>query len=170
MGRGLKQKLAPLAAVPVVVLLDQLAKWIVGSRLPYGRPVEVLGDFLRLTYVRNPGMAFSVGRGWPPALREALVLVLPLLVVAVLLGVYFTSRELRPLQRWLLAAIAGGGLGNAVDRVFRPDGVIDFIDVKFYGLLGMERWPTFNLADSTVTVAGLLLLITYLTSEVKSKP
>ena len=47
--------------------------------------------------------------------------------------------------------------------------MIDFIDVKFYGLFGLTRWPTFNLADSTVVVAGLLLLITYFKTEMKRK-
>ncbi len=162
MGTETRQKLLPLMMIPLVVLADQVSKWIVAAALPYGRPVEVLGDFLRLTYVHNPAIAFSLGRNLAPSVRGVLVLVLPLAVTAVMLAVYFTSREIGPFQRWLLAAIAGGGLGNSMDRIFRAGGVVDFVDVKFYGLLGFERWPTFNLADSTVVVAGILLLVSYL--------
>ncbi len=158
-----------LTMVPLVVACDQVSKWIVSHTLPYGRPVEVLGDFLRLTYVQNPALSFSMGLGLLPSLRGVLVLVLPLLVSGIMLALYFISHELRPLQRWLLAAIVGGGLGNAVDRIFRGREVIDFIDVKFYGILGFERWPTFNVADSTVVVAGLLLLVSYLLSEVGAR-
>ena len=169
-GRPLRRMSLPLAVmIPAVVAADQLTKWIVSRTLPYGRPVEVLGDFLRFTYVKNPALSFSMGLGLAPALRGVMVLVLPLLVSAIMLVLYFTTRELRPFQRWLLAAIVGGGLGNAVDRIFRGGEVVDFIDFKFYGLLGFERWPTFNVADSTVVVAGLLLLVTYLWGEARAK-
>ena len=62
----------------------------------------------------------------------------------------------------------GGGLANMVDRVFRPQGVVDFVDVKFYGLFGMERYPTFNVADSSVVVGGILLLVTFLGAELRA--
>ena len=56
-----------------------------------------------------------------------------------------------------------------MDRLFRVRGVVDFIDVKFYGLLGFDRWPTFNLADSTVVVAGILLIVSYFRMSGKGK-
>jgi signal peptidase II len=56
-----------------------------------------------------------------------------------------------------VAGIIGGGVGNLIDRVFRPEGVVDFIDVRFFGLFGLDRWPTFNVADSSVVVCGALL-------------
>ncbi|HOX92234.1 MAG TPA: signal peptidase II, partial [Spirochaetales bacterium] len=61
------------------------------------------------------------------------------------------------LQGAELAGIIGGGMGNILDRIFRADGVVDFLSVKFYGLFGLERWPTFNVADATVVVCGILL-------------
>ena len=63
--------------------------------------------------------------------------------------------------------IVGGGLGNLIDRFFRAEGVVDFIDVKFYGLFGLERWPTFNVADSAVVVCGLILVISFIVTSVK---
>ena len=64
-----------------------------------------------------------------------------------------------------MAAITGGGIANCLDRFFRPGGVIDFIDIKFYGILGLERYPTFNIADSSVVVGGLLLVYTLVRDE-----
>ena len=58
--------------------------------------------------------------------------------------------------------LVGGGLGNYVDRIFRPAGVVDFLDFKFYGIFGLERWPTFNVADMTVVISGILLFISFL--------
>jgi len=80
---------------------------------------------------------------------------------------YFSSNEFTKLQRWATAGILGGGIGNIADRIFRPDGVVDFISVKFYGIFGLERWPTFNVADSAVVVCCLLLFFTIIISGKK---
>jgi len=165
----IKERFLPFTLTFLVILFDQVSKIIVVALLPFARPVEVLGDFLRLTYVKNPAIAFSLGRDLPEDLRTIIFLVLPLGVLAILLYFFFGSSDFSRGQRWILAAIIGGGVGNLVDRLFRPGGVVDFIDVKFYGIFGLERWPTFNVADSTVVVAGILLLLSYLISKKEAK-
>jgi signal peptidase II len=168
--RDAKAKLLPLLLTAGVIAVDQLVKWIVTRTLPYGRPVEVIGDFLRLVYVQNPNIGFSIGRSLGGGGRFVLARLLPLLVSGILLLYYLLGRDISRFQRWVLAAVLGGGLGNYVDRLFRGGEVVDFIDVKFYGLFGMQRWPTFNLADSTLVVAGLLLLGSFLFSREKKGP
>jgi signal peptidase II len=167
--RDTKAKLLPLVLTAGVILADQLVKWIVTKTLPYGRPVEVIGDFLRLVYVQNPNIGFSIGRALGGGGRFVLARLLPLVVSGILLVYYLVGKDITRFQRWVLAAVLGGGLGNYVDRIFRHGEVVDFIDVKFYGIFGMQRWPTFNLADSTLVVAGILLLGSFLfTREKKS--
>jgi len=166
---SLRKKLLPLVLTGSVVLVDQVVKWIVFKELPYGRPVEIIGDFLRFTFVQNPILSFSMGRGFGDTGRIILTMVLPMLVVAIVLYYFLAGKDVTQGQRWVLAAIMGGGLGNQVDRYFRPDGVIDFIDVKFYGIFGFERWPVFNIADSTVVVAGITLLVSYIITGVREK-
>ena len=107
-------------------------------------------------------MAFSLGAGLPAGLRTVLFAVLPVAVLAGIVLFYLRSRDLTTFQRWCFAAILGGGAGNLIDRLFRVGGVVDFVSVKFYGLFGLERWPTFNVADSTVVVAGLALLVSFM--------
>ena len=153
-----RERYLPLLLTLAVVAADQISKAIVVAALPLERPVAVLGDVLRLTYVHNTAIAFSIGRGIPADLRRVLLLILPLVAIGLISVYYLTTDQLTRAQRWLLAAILGGGIGNYVDRVARPDGVVDFVDVKFYGILGFSRFPTFNLADSSVVVAGILLL------------
>ena len=160
------QRLRPLILAPIIVLADQACKALALANLSPGRPREVIGDLLRLTLVQNPAVAFSIGHTLPVQLRRPLFLVLPLVVLVVILIYYLRTSDLSQLQRWLLAAVFGGGLGNFLDRLFRPEGVVDFVDVKFYGLFGLERYPTFNVADSSVVVAGILLLVTFLGAEV----
>lgn len=165
----MKKKFFPLVLTPCVILVDQIVKLVVAKTLPYGRPVEILGDFLRFTYVQNPAIAFSIGRGLGEPARVILAMVLPLVVIGAIIIYFFAGKDVTQGQRWVLAAILGGGLGNQVDRFFRSGGVIDFIDFKFYGIFGLSRWPVFNVADSTVVVAGIMLLIMYLSSGVKQK-
>ena len=168
--RDAKTKLLPLVLTAGVIAVDQLVKWIVTRTLPYGRPVEVIGDFLRLVYVQNPNIGFSIGRSLGGGGRFVLARLLPLIVSGILLVYYLVGKDITRFQRWVLAAVLGGGLSNYVDRIFRQGEVVDFIDVKFYGILGMQRWPTFNLADSTLVVGGILLLGSFLfTREKKDK-
>src|SRR5208337_1239766 len=161
--RDIRTRLVPLILSAGIILVDQVAKLVVIRTIPRGTAVSVIGDFFRLIHVQNPAIAFSIGRGIQAGTRRPLFMLLPLIVIAVLFLYYiFTRDPLTRFQKWCFGALVGGGLGNYVDRIFRPDGVVDFLDFRFYGLLGMERWPTFNLADATVVVAGILLFISFL--------
>ena len=149
--------------------MDQVTKIIVSLSLPYGRPVKIINEFLRFTYVKNTAIAFSLGYGLPETAQRIIFLVLPLVVIIILFSYFLLGRDINTKQRWIIGAIIGGGISNYIDRIIRPDGVIDFIDFKFYGIIGFERWPTFNLADASVVVAGVILLISFLRDEIRRK-
>ena len=164
----MKSKLLPLVLTVVVIVLDQITKVLVCRFIPVNTiGTQFLGDFLRIIHVRNPGVAFSFGARWSDAVRRLAFSIIPIIVLGIVLGVYFRNNDFTKLQRWAICGVVGGGFGNIIDRVFRPDGVVDFIDVKFYGLFGLERWPTFNVADSAVVVCGLLLVISFIVASVK---
>jgi signal peptidase II len=153
-------KLLPFLLALAIILADQLTKAFIVARWP-GDGVfiaDVFGnDFLWIIHVRNKAIAFSIGRSLPDAARTVLFIALPIGVLVALVWYYFASDEFVGLQRWAIAGIVGGGIGNLIDRVLRAEGVVDFISVNFYGLLGFSRWPTFNIADSSVVVCGILL-------------
>jgi signal peptidase II len=154
-----KSKLFPFTLTAAILAADQASKALIAALIPLypsSRGIEVLGDFFRIMHARNPGIAFSIGRDLPDSLRGALFSFLPLVMIVLVCVYYFRTKDLNRFQEWLLCGIVGGGLGNMIDRLFRPDGVIDFLDFKFYGLFGLERWPTFNVADSSVVVCGIL--------------
>lgn len=156
------KKLIPLILMVLVIILDQLTKYLIVKNIPINTiGAQFFGDFLRIIHVSNPGIAFSIGHGWSLAARGILFRLVPLIVLIVVLGVYFRNDDFTQLQRWAIAGVVGGGFGNLIDRFFRAEGVVDFIDVKFYGLFGLERWPTFNVADSAVVVCGILLIISF---------
>lgn len=150
----------PFLLTAVIVLLDQIAKILIVSRIPEGRiGASFFGGFLRIIHVRNLGVAFSLGHNLPDSLRSLLFILIPLAGLILLGFFYFKTRELSLFQRWALTGILGGGIGNLIDRIARPSGVVDFVDVKFYGIFGLSRWPTFNVADASIVVCGILFMI-----------
>lgn len=162
---------APLAAAVGVLLADQLSKALVSALVePETIGFAVGGDLFWLVHARNPGIAFSLGEGLPPALRAPLVVLVPAALLLGILLFYFRNPDLRPRERWALACILGGGLGNLLDRILRPEGVVDFLSVKFFGILGLERWPTFNLADAAIVLASLYLAAAVLFEGRSARP
>lgn len=171
--QSINLKVAPLLLTALVIALDQITKSLVIKYIPRLNSVdpkciiEVFGKYVRLIHVRNKAVAFSMGSNLPDSMRAVLFSALPLIVIIVVFVVYFRSNEFSQLQRWSICGIIGGGLGNLIDRFFRPDGVVDFIDCYFFNIFGMERWPTFNVADSAVVVCGILFIISFIVQIVK---
>lgn len=173
MNQNTKNKLLPLTLSFAVILLDQITKCLVVKFIPRltvfadDAVIEIFGKYLRLIHVRNNAIAFSMGSGLSDGLRGILFALLPLLVIIAVYVIYFRNNEFTKLQRWAVCGILGGGIGNLIDRFFRPEGVVDFVDCYFFGLFGMERWPTFNVADAAVVVCGIIFVITFV-FQVKS--
>lgn len=171
------RKLVPLILALVVIIIDQLTKYIVTSQIPlYSLGASLFGDFLRIVHVNNPGIAFSIGQGWSVVARSILFRAVPLIVIIVVIGIYMRNDDFSALQRWSISGIVGGGLGNLIDRFFRSEGVVDFIDVRWFGIeksplkfLRWERWPTFNIADAAVVVCGILLIVSFIAAMKKQK-
>ena len=164
-GKVNKEYWMPFLLTLLVIVLDQASKAFIVTNWP--APGTLVKDvfnngFLLVFHVRNKAIAFSLGENIPQEFRSVLFIAVPILVLACLTVYYFRSSEFTRLQRWAVAGIIGGGLGNIIDRIFRTGGVVDFISVKFYGIFGMERWPTFNVADSSVVICCFLLLFSML--------
>ena len=156
------RRFLPFILTVALVVIDQISKLIVMKCIPVNTVGATLfGDFLIICHVRNTGAAFSLGAGSSAFLRVLVFIILPLALMVLMCFMVATKRKLlTDAQRWLVAGIAGGGFGTLFDRIFRfNDGVVDFISVKFYGLFGMERWPTFNLSDSFVVVFVILFAL-----------
>lgn len=165
-----KKKLLPFILTGLVILADQITKAIIVALIPiYTVGANIFGDLLRIVHVANTGVAFSLGDSMPLAIRRILFAIIPLIVIALVIVVYFRNDEFNSVQRWSICGIIGGGIGNIIDRFFRAEGVVDFIDVKFFGIFGLERWPTFNVADAAVVVCGIILIVSFLITICKEK-
>ncbi|MBQ1970954.1 MAG: signal peptidase II [Treponema sp.] len=165
-----KKKLLPFILTGLVILADQITKAIVVALIPiYTVGANIFGDLLRIVHVANTGVAFSLGDSMPLAIRRILFAIIPLIVIILVIVVYFRNDEFNSVQRWSICGIIGGGIGNIIDRFFRAEGVVDFIDVKFFGIFGLERWPTFNVADAAVVVCGIILIVSFLITICKEQ-
>jgi signal peptidase II len=131
-----------------IVALDQLAKAWAMSRLVDG-PISIVGTTIDLRLARNPGSAFSLFRNVTPLLA----------VVAVVVAV-FLIRAVKTTNDRVMAVALGlvlaGAVGNLCDRLFRDPGflrghVVDFVHIG--------AWPTFNVADSAITIGAILLIV-----------
>ena len=144
-----------LATSALVLALDQWTKWLIQRDLPINASLPVT-RFFNLVHYENPGAAFSflaAADGWQRWLFTGLALAASALIVWLL----FRHRG-RVLFSLALALILGGALGNVVDRLVWGH-VTDFLD--FYITLGGRswHWPAFNVADSSITVGAMLLLV-----------
>jgi signal peptidase II len=159
-----KSRFVPLILTLFIILSDQLSKaWIVKNVAENTIGWRFLGDFLAIVHVRNTAIAFSMGDTLPVMVKVLFFIIVPVLLVIAVCYAYFSKKfELTQFHRWVLALFLGGGIGNLIDRIFRSFRVVDFISVKVYGFLGFERWPTWNIADASLVISGILLALSIL--------
>jgi signal peptidase II len=141
--------LLAVALCLLVVALDQSAKALVEARLIPGEHVHVLGP-LDLTLAHNSGVAFGLAGG------GGIALVALVLAALVFVAALFARDPGRPWMWVAVGLLAGGALGNLIDRV-RAGAVTDFVDVP--------SWPPFNLADVAVVIGVAVLALSYLREE-----
>jgi signal peptidase II len=135
-----------------IVAADLVTKILAESLLARRLPVEVFGEWVRLRLVYNEGAAFGLHLGEH---SRWIFFALALLALIVLGSMVRSTRPGDRLRLLALALVCGGATGNLVDRVRSPEGVVDFLDVG----LRDWRWPTFNVADSAITVGAVSLAI-----------
>jgi signal peptidase II len=138
-----------LGVAAFVIAADVISKAIVVARMPDHPPIRLLGGFLTITLIRNGGAAFSIG--------TSMTVLFTAIAVGVIAYILRTARNLRSIG-WAIALglLLGGATGNLLDRIFRAPGpfqghVVDWIE--------LPHWPVFNLADSSIVCAGVLVVL-----------
>ena len=134
----------------LAVALDQWTKALTVANIPLYAEIPVVDGLFHFTYIRNFGAAFSSFQGQ----QWLFALIFGAFTLFLLWDMKRNSMGFKPFERWCIAAIWAGGLGNMIDRI-RLGYVVDMIEVEFM------RFPVFNVADSFITV-GCVLLIAHL--------
>jgi signal peptidase II len=143
-----RRAIVAIAIVSGVVALDQLTKVWAVARLDDG-PISLFGQDVQLRLSRNRGGAFSLFQGFTPLLA----------VLAVVLAVLLVRALRRTDDMWMVVALAlvlGGASGNLIDRMVRDPGLLRGAVIDFVRLDG---WPTFNVADSAITIGAIVLVV-----------
>lgn len=145
-------KLAIIAGA--IIILDQITKALILKYLPLHQTIPVIPGFFNITHIQNPGGAFGFMANQGPGLRSALFLFVSAIAIGVIFYFYKTSSAN---DKWIttsLSLIFGGAIGNLIDRI-RLGQVVDFLDFYIKNL----HYPSFNVADSAVTIGVSLFII-----------
>ena len=142
---------AVLAAA--IILLDQLTKAVIVRTVPYYGSLPVIPGFLDLTHIRNSGAILGLFGQMKQPWMTVILLVLNAAALGLVIYYFSKTAQRERLVRLALALIAGGALGNIVDRLARGY-VIDFVDMH----AGRFHWPTYNVADACITIGAVLLI------------
>ena len=148
---NIKKLLIILSISSSILISDQLTKFLIRSELAIYQSIPEQG-FFRLTHVRNTGSAFSL-------IKDQNILLTTIGIIVLIVLIYFL-KEFDTDQPLVITAISlqiGGALGNLSDRIFLGS-VVDFIDI---GVSGVYRWPTFNIADSSIIIGIIVLIFSF---------
>jgi signal peptidase II len=160
-----------------IIVLDQITKFVVKQSMNLYESIGVIGDFFRLTYIENPGMAFGIQFE-----NKILFTILSIAAAVIVLIYLLRMTKEKFIFRMALALILGGAIGNLIDRLINGR-VVDFFDFEFFDIslpafkflflnfpgYDMTRWPVFNIADSAVTCGMLLLTYIIFTQKAVTK-
>ena len=140
-----------IGVASLCVAVDQWTKHWATGHLSFAEPVHVVGEFVRLTYTRNSGIAFGLfaGRSFP-------FYVFSVIAAIAVVVLFMRARDLTPARHLSLAFILGGAIGNLIDRVATGE-VVDFILLAW----GRHEFPVFNVADICVTVGVALFALVW---------
>ncbi|MEM7071556.1 MAG: signal peptidase II, partial [Pseudomonadota bacterium] len=146
------KQIRALGLAVFLLLCDQISKWIVIDFFTnhYDQTRLVLTPFLNLVIVYNRGISFGLFHNSPP-LIEWLLFILIIAMILVILRWFYRAQT--DIERFALAMVLGGAVGNIIDRIFRY-GVVDFIDFHLF----YWHWPAFNLADSLIVIGAIIII------------
>jgi signal peptidase II len=147
------EKIVLFASVVASILaLDVTTKLLVQQHFHLFQQVDIVGEYVRLTYIYNPGAAFGIHLG---EYSRQIFLVLSLVALAALVGMYWFTPASDRVRLTAISLICAGAVGNLIDRIRSEAGVVDFIDIG----VGDVRWPVFNVADMAVTIGAIILAL-----------
>lgn len=141
----------------VIIVIDQLSKWIVVKTMTYGDSTTVIENFFYITSHRNEGAAWGILQGQ--------MLLFYIITAVVVIGIIYYMQKYARESKVLtvsLSLILGGALGNFIDRLFRKE-VVDFFDFMIF----RYNYPIFNVADSSLVVGVFLFIIATIIDEKK---
>ena len=147
-----------------IVVLDHFIEQVVASSFYYGERIELIPGFFALTYILNPGAAFGIMANWDSPLRVPVLLGFSIAALCFIAYLYFAALAKNKIAGIALPLIAGGAIANLYERLF-TGAVVDYLDFYIWGY----HWPTFNLADTSITSGVFILMISSLFNRAEAE-
>ncbi len=141
-----------------VILVDQITKWLIVSKMQFGESITIIENVLYITSHRNRGAAWGILQG-----QMWLFYVITIIVICAIVY-YIQKAKGKSLLGVSLGLMLGGAIGNFIDRAVRKE-VVDFIHTYIFGY----NFPVFNIADSSLVIGVILLMIVMLRDERETK-
>ncbi len=154
-----KRALVVLGLMTLLVVVDHITKWVAIHYLKDSGAIHIFfGDLFRLQYAENTGAFLSLGANLPGSARALVMIGMNTVILAGVMVYLFAAKYIPWMPMLALVCIAGGGVGNLIDRIFRDGRVVDFMNMGI-NLGGFSlRTGIFNIADVAI-MAGLFLII-----------
>lgn len=143
----------------IIIVIDQLTKWIVVRSMELGEQITIIENFFYLTSHRNSGAAWGI--------LEGQMTFFYIITVIVVIGIIYYMQKFAKYDKLLaigLSLILGGAIGNFIDRIFRQE-VVDFADFIIFNY----DFPIFNVADSSLSIGVILVIIATIIDELKQR-
>lgn len=137
-----------------IIILDQVTKAVIKSGFALYEKVDVIKGFFQLKYVRNSGAVWGIFSGYAHTVVPKIITALSIMALIVVIYYFLKIDPACKIELASLSFIAGGAIGNNIDRIIQGY-VVDFLEL----FLGKFHWPTFNVADSFITIGVILLII-----------
>ena len=136
----------------LIIVIDQVTKWIIASSMKIGDSYEVIPHFLNITSHRNNGAAWGILSG-----KMFFFYIITVIILIVLVLFFIKEAQYNLFMQLAISLLFAGALGNFIDRLFNGE-VVDFIDTNIFGY----DFPIFNVADSSLTIGVILVIIALL--------
>lgn len=133
----------------LIIVIDQVTKWIIASSMKIGDSYEVIPNFLNITSHRNNGAAWGILSG-----KMFFFYIITVIILIVLVLFFIKEAQYNLFMQLAISLLFAGALGNFIDRLFNGE-VVDFIDTNIFGY----DFPIFNVADSSLTIGVILVII-----------
>ncbi|MGC9615801.1 signal peptidase II [Staphylococcus pasteuri] len=141
-----------LFVVIFILVIDQITKWIIASSMKIGNSYEVIPNFLNITSHRNNGAAWGILSG-----KMFFFYIITVIILIILVLFFIKEAKYNLFMQLAVSLLFAGALGNFIDRLFNGE-VVDFIDTNIFGY----DFPIFNIADSSLTIGVILIIIALL--------
>jgi signal peptidase II len=152
MSLNLKKKFIIISGI--IIVLDQVSKAIIKSSLNLYSSVDVIKGFFQIKYIKNSGAVWGFFSNYSHTVVPKIITAMSIIALIVIIYYFLKIDPSCKIELTSLSFIAGGAIGNNIDRILSGS-VVDFLELY----LGKFHWPTFNVADSFITIGVILLII-----------